>query len=277
MERYVGCIWGTTSVGATADGRRFTTQAIKALQEKLAETKLQFAPRPRFAFKTARKNPSAISLTDAAELAAQKRRNVPGYQSGSSSIASSRSETPFYVRTPNNEPEEAKDTDSEAGRSLGSSGFLDPKSAAIRRPTFSKSTSVSIDNHSKLHIILPTSASHAGAPASITALRSCIVDMSVPTTNGRPYANLTVKAVRNSLVVCGQVDGAAHITDVKESVIVVSCHQFRMHECKNVKVYLSCSSRPIIEDCTDIKFARLPEIYVSHSRFPFFSRLFDLS
>jgi Tubulin binding cofactor C len=42
----------------------------------------------------------------------------------------------------------------------------------------------------------------------------------------------------------------------------VTCRQFRMHECKNVDVYLSCSSRPIIEDCSGIRFSQLPDTYV---------------
>ena len=62
---------------------------------------------------------------------------------------------------------------------------------------------------------------------------------------------------------CGQVNGPIHVTDVQGSVLVVTCRQFRMHECKNVDVYLSCSSRPIIEGCSGIRFARLPGAYVS--------------
>jgi len=36
-----------------------------------------------------------------------------------------------------------------------------------------------------------------------------------------------------------------------------------MHECENVDVYLYCSSRPIIEDCKGVRFAQLPNFYVS--------------
>lgn len=83
----------------------------------------------------------------------------------------------------------------------------------------------------------------------------------MPSTDGAPFAGLTVKGIRQCLLVCGIVDGAAHITDVQASVMVVTCRQFRMHECKNVDVYLSCTSRPIIEDCEGIRFARMPETY----------------
>jgi hypothetical protein len=46
-----------------------------------------------------------------------------------------------------------------------------------------------------------------------------------------------------------------------------------MHSAKNVDVYLHSASRPIIEDCENVRFAPLPDAYVSlHSlslSFPF--------
>jgi hypothetical protein len=61
--------------------------------------------------------------------------------------------------------------------------------------------------------------------------------------------------------VCGRVDGPAHITGVQDSVLVVSCRQFRMHSSRNVTIYLHSSSRPIIEDCAGLRFAPLPAPY----------------
>jgi hypothetical protein len=246
-------------------------QAIKALQDKLSETRAAVAPRAKFAFKT-KKNASAISLTDAAEIAAQGRRHIPGYRSpDASSRDSSINPTPSYASTPVNEPEqqqlrpEIAPTSSPAILDEGKdSSLLEQKSSSIHRPTFSGASSVTVNSHYGLHILLPASASHATVPASITSLRHCVVDMSIPTTNGKPYASLTIKGVKESLLICGQVEGPAHITGVEHSVIVVSCRQFRMHNCVDVDVYLSCSSKPIIEDCSNIRFGRIPRAYVSH-------------
>jgi hypothetical protein len=247
-------------------------QAIKALQEKFNETRATFAPRSRFTFKTARKNPSAVSLTDAAEMAAQKRLHLSGYRSpDTSSLDSSLSTTPNHLRTPPNDDASTAPTQplptaphpTSAGPQLGSSKSPDPRTAAIRRPLYSTSTSVSISHQTAAHIILPSSATHASAPCSLTQLTKCVVDLSVPSNDGAPFAGLTVKGVRQCLLVCGNVDGAAHITDVQESAMVVTSRQFRMHDCKNVNVYLSCSSRPIIENCQGIHFARIPDTYVS--------------
>jgi hypothetical protein len=63
---------------------------------------------------------------------------------------------------------------------------------------------------------------------------------------------------------------------VEDSIIVVASRQVRMHDCKNVEIYLHCASRPIIEDCSNVRFAPIPECYVSTmSRFRDMADLLD--
>jgi len=234
-------------------------QAIKALSERLQGIRNQVAPKAKFSFKTVHKNNSAISLNDAAELASQQRARMAGDYSNPSSTMSSMAPTPAHLRTPANEPASdtiVKEHTVETGRDSD-------QQYGIRKPSFSRDTSVSISNKNGIHIILPPSAAHATTSGTLSNLRRCIVDMSVPTASERPFAGLALKNVKESLIVCGHVAGPAHVTNVQNSVIVVACRQFRMHECKNVDVYLQCGSRPIIEDCEGIRFAPLPEAYVS--------------
>lgn len=233
------------------------------------ETRAAFEPRSKFSFRT-KKNPSAISLSDAATLAAEGRRSVPGYSSpGASSIGSSANQTPNYPSTPLNEPDKQHQEQPEVAPTsfpgISPTEILAKSQLAASAPSFAASgiSSVSVDNHYKLHIMLPSSGSTSTVPASITSLRHCVVDMSIPTANGKPYASLTIKNIKESLLICGQANGPAHITGVEHSVIVVSCRQFRMHNCTDVDVYLSCSSNPIIEDCSNIRFGRIPKAYVS--------------
>lgn len=234
------------------------------------ETRAAFEPRAKFAFKT-KKNASAISLNDAATLAAEGRRSIPGYRSpGASSAGSSANHTPNYPSTPLNEPDKQHQERPELAPtsfpaiSLGEHE-LKPHSESKHASAFAATgiTSVSVNNHYGLHIMLPSSGSVSSVPASITSLEHCIVDMSIPTANSKPFASLTIKGVEESLLICGQVAGPAHITGVEHSVLVVSCRQFRMHNCKDVDVYLSCSSNPIIEDCSNIRFGRIPKAYAS--------------
>jgi len=92
--------------------------------------------------------------------------------------------------------------------------------------------------------------------------------MSVPTTNGAPFAGLALKNIKSSLIIVGHVAGAAHITAVEDSIVVVASRQVRMHDCKNVDIYLHCASRPIIEDCSNIRFSPIPECHTIASEGP---------
>lgn len=142
----------------------------------------------------------------------------------------------------------------------------------IRKPSFSAARDIDISSHRGMHIILPATASRATTSGSVTDLQGCVLDMSVPTLStskakGRPspFASLAIKDVSRSLIIAGHVAGPAHITGVKDSVLVVNARQVRIHECENVTVWLWCGSHPIIEDCKNMRFAELPETYVSPS------------
>ncbi|KAF2500072.1 tubulin-specific chaperone c [Lophium mytilinum] len=229
--------------------QRTYAEAIKALNDKLQKTRLAFAPRSKFAFKTAHKNPSAISLSSAAELAAQKTPRVPGYPSDTSTGPSSFAPTPLDAASPVDEkPEE---------------GLYSKNAASTKAPT----TVITISNHTNAHIVLPHSTSHTTTTGTVSNLRRCVADMSTPTSsaNGHPFAGLTLRNIKNSLIVCGQVAGATHVTSVENSVVVAATRQFRMHGSKNVDVYLHSASRPIVEECEGVRFAPLPASYITEA------------
>ncbi|KAI4717275.1 TBCC-domain-containing protein [Aureobasidium sp. EXF-10727] len=238
-----------------AHDQRTYSEAIKALSEKLQKTRAQAAPKPKFSFK--KKNASAISINDAAELAAKKRLLQPN--SNFSSEVSSFATTPLTMpQTPANglAVEESRANESKPD---ASSGITE----GVRKLSFSKADKIHISNHNKIHIMLPSSATHAtsGTSGTVTNIRDSVIDMSISAASA--FATLTLKNIKGSLIVCGHVDGAVHITDVKDSILVVATRQFRMHESKNVKVYMLCKSRPIIEDCKDIEFAEMPNCYAT--------------
>jgi len=256
--------------------QRTYAQAVKGLTEKLQETRSKFAPKSRFQFKTTNKNGSAISLNDAAELAAEKRL-APNFRPGfKSSAESSLATTPANLATPPGERENTVGDLPSFRKNYNEEMMRPGASGPVRKPSFSQATNVNISGHTGLHIILPSSASRATASGSLTQLNRCIVDMSVPTANGAPFAGLALKNIQSSLIIAGHVAGAAHITAVEDSIIVVASRQVRMHDCKNVEIYLHCASRPIIEDCSNVRFAPIPECYVSTmSRFRDMADLLD--
>ena len=207
--------------------------AIKALSARLQEEREKLKPRSKFAFKSnvslggAQKNGSAVSLSDAAELARRQRKAAPGFVGGESA-ESSGVQTPAEPRTPATEP-------------LDTSLRISGRSNEIIKPS-------------------PPSSERIPQSATLSTLHRCVVYLS-PDPTSTPLPGLTLKDISSSLIICGAVSGAIHMTRVHDSVIVVSTRQFRMHESRNSDVYLQARGRPIIEDCTGVLFAPLPEAF----------------
>lgn len=230
-------------------------EGIKGLSAKLEETRAAVAPKPKFSFKAGRKNASAISVQDAANLGPPPNTQASGYDtSNTSSVAPSQAPSPWP---------EAQHTKQLTGDAPQSSSPDEPRTSpnAVHRPSFSQQDKVSIHNLRSQHIILPSTAAHATSSGALTSLKSCIVDMSVPTHNRRPFASLTLSDIQHSLIICGDVDGPVHITNVERSTIVAACRQFRMHGSTACDIYLDCRSSPIIEDCSAIRFAPAPKMH----------------
>ncbi|CCJ29202.1 unnamed protein product [Pneumocystis jirovecii] len=72
------------------------------------------------------------------------------------------------------------------------------------------------------------------------------------------WHSLNVCHFRNSFVLANGIYGPACISDCQNCTFIVFCHQLRMHDCKNVDVLISCKSKPIIENCTGIRFGPNP-------------------
>ncbi|KAI0190629.1 tubulin binding cofactor C [Xylaria flabelliformis] len=236
--------------------QRAYSQAIKALTEKLNTTTGKLGPKSRFQFKSRSTATAASSRT-----APDPRLHRPWGSDGSQDVDGSNTPAPD-AKTQDDVgtlPSIAgqKNYNEELARSENVQG--------VRKPSFSTAKNIAISGHTGLHIMLPSTASRATSSGSLTNLERCIVDMTIPTSSGAPFAGLTLKNIRHSLIIAGHVAGPAHITGIEDSIIVVAARQVRIHECKNVHVYLHCTSHPIIEDCSKMAFAPLPTFYVNDS------------
>lgn len=222
--------------------------AIKALQEKLQNARAELGAGPKKFKFTTKKNRSAISIGEAAEMARNRRLLGPAggawdSSAGSSAVNSAFSPTPLDKLSPGEEKRELEALEQEIN------GF--------------EAVGVKIEDRDGEHVVLPTSEAQSGSSGIVSNVKGSVVDLSAPTMSGGSFATLTLKNIKGSLVVTGRVAGPIHMTGLEKSVIVTSCRQFRMHGSKNVDVYLHCLSRPIIEDCGNIRFTPLPRIYVS--------------
>ncbi|KAF4979849.1 hypothetical protein FZEAL_4015 [Fusarium zealandicum] len=245
---------------AIVDHVKLTTspQTIKSLQDKLNETVSQIAPKSKFQFRRTstthidmgapendpRLNPGSLSRTKPHQVSV-----APAPQS----IPSTNREDTLGELPPKST---FKNYNEEIAR---------PSASPLRKPSFSAAKNIGISNHSRLHIILPSSAARATASGSLTDLNGCIVDMSIPTASGAAFPGLVIKNVSKSLIVAGRVNGPVHITGVSDSILVVVAGQVRIHECSNVDIYLHCGTHPIIEDCSGMRFAPLPSAYVTEA------------
>ena len=134
----------------------------------------------------------------------------------------------------------------------------------------SHQNTVSISSLSSTRHILQENALRPAV--SVIDIDHSSIDLSISATLARPFSTLTIKDVTESLLVCGQVSGAAHVTGIKRSTLMIWSRQVRLHECNDCVVYLRCSSRPIVEDCHGIRFAPLPASFVITPSFKYWER-----
>ncbi|KAI0409247.1 tubulin-specific chaperone C [Xylaria palmicola] len=241
--------------------QRAYSQAIKALTEKLNTTTGKLGAKSRFQFKPRTAGPTAAQP----QTTPDPRLHRPWGSDGSHDAADDANGPVADVET--------RDALGALPSFSGSKNYNEElsrpeKVGGVRKPSFSTAKNIAISDHTGLHIILPSTASRATSSGSLTNLERCIVDMTIPTSTGAPFAGLALKNIRHSLIIAGHVAGAAHITGIEDSIVIVAARQVRMHNCKNVHVYLHCTSHPIIEDCSHVAFAPLPTHYADESTAP---------
>lgn len=205
---------------------------MRSLNENLQEIRSASAPKRKFAFKktVAQKSP-ANSSNGPSEGFSVRSRQATGDRASSDEPDQHSSE-----------PQEHQDN-LDTGPPSGTAG------------------AITITSLSFTHRRLDSASSEPGLSVSITKVHHSAVDLS--DTLSRPFATLAINSVTESLLICGRISGAAHITAVENSTLIIWSRQVRIHECKNCLVYLRCGSRPVIEDCKAIRFTPFLPVYVS--------------
>ena len=231
---------GDASNELAAYDLRSYNQALKDIQDKLATNQASYAPKPKFSFKN-------------------KRLATP--QSEASSAATSRSITP-------SQPDDS-------GLDRPVPVFAQPiqqvDSAACRRAegqSTAPATGVALtETHISIHGSSKAYLNTAGLTNNDLTTPSCVVSnvsksiVYLDSDQSHPPPLLTINDVEESLILAARINGPAHITNLESSILVMSCRQFRMHNSHAVDVYLYCSSRPIIENCSSIRFTTIPATF----------------
>ncbi|KAF2427722.1 hypothetical protein EJ08DRAFT_592639 [Tothia fuscella] len=224
--------------------QRTYSSSVKNLSEKLQNARSSFAPKQKFSFKS--RKPAVASSTTNADASSHQRPQLPNSEVN-----------------PISAPKEGSKAEEVSQKTLIAINdeIRENKNVTIHRPTFKEAESISIFSQSDAHIILPNEACHATTSGTLYDITQCIIDMSVPTTTQQPFSNLKLRNVKNSVIICGRVQGDVHMTNIANSIIVTTCQQLRMHDSTNVDVYAECSSRGVIEVCKGIRFGELPGVY----------------
>ncbi|PKU66737.1 tubulin-folding cofactor C [Dendrobium catenatum] len=90
---------------------------------------------------------------------------------------------------------------------------------------------------------------------SIVDLDSCDVYL-----KGR-FRALFIHRLRNCRIFTGPVLGSILIEDVNNCLFMLASHQIRIHQARECDFYLRVRSRPIIEDCSGLRFAPYRLLY----------------
>ncbi|TFK31502.1 tubulin binding cofactor C-domain-containing protein [Crucibulum laeve] len=134
------------------------------------------------------------------------------------------------------------------------------------------SKNLEISSHAYTYL---TTDSVSGPPEqselTISDLDHCIVDLlprasvsdsgsgDIPHNLSPRVSALHIQNLIDTVLILPEINGSVLLHDLIRCVVVVGCHQFRMHTSQKVDVFLSISSNPIIEHCKDIRFSQYPQ------------------
>ncbi|KAJ6588376.1 tubulin binding cofactor C-domain-containing protein [Mycena capillaripes] len=129
------------------------------------------------------------------------------------------------------------------------------------------STNLTLSSHS-LRYLSNTSVPWKSQASDLTIsdLTKCIVNLlpdavdesSSQDSSDSKISALHIRNLTDTILLLPVIRGSVLLHDLRRCIVVVGCHQFRMHTSTNVDVYLSIPSTPIIEHCSQIRFASYP-------------------
>ncbi|KAG6380165.1 tubulin binding cofactor C-domain-containing protein [Boletus reticuloceps] len=136
-----------------------------------------------------------------------------------------------------------------------------PPSAKSQSTLIESAETLAVFSHRYL-TILDIRSSNTSAEVSVSDLDDCIVNLLPGDEDDSEITALHVQRVSRSVILLPRISGSIILYDLSQCVIVVGCHQFRMHSSTAVDVYLESGSDPITESCSGIRFAAYPSSLV---------------
>ncbi|KAJ2518991.1 hypothetical protein GGI11_002703 [Coemansia sp. RSA 2049] len=111
-------------------------------------------------------------------------------------------------------------------------------------------------------VTMPQQPGSTATPGSVDQTDCELRDISNSVIDLRQASNairaLNCHRLNNSIIVCGPFAGSATVRDSVNCILVLAVRQMRLENSSSIDVYLHCSSRPIIEKSSGIRFAPYP-------------------
>ncbi|KAJ2219579.1 hypothetical protein IW143_002624 [Coemansia sp. RSA 520] len=163
-----------------------------------------------------------------------------------SNPASSRN-TGFRFKTATARPSVAKQTVEE----------IVPVTEPVTNPTDHGSASTPSIMFSKIanQWIVATSNDNDATDCELRDISHCVVDLRAVSHHIRA---LNCHRMKDSIVICHPFAGSATIRDAQNSIVILGVQQLRFEGCKDVDVYTHCTSHPVIERSTSMRFSPYP-------------------
>lgn len=109
--------------------------------------------------------------------------------------------------------------------------------------------------------VLPSSSD-----VTLTDIKNCIVNFLPENSSGVSKTSffitaLYAKNLERVLLLAPPINGSVLLYGVKNSILVLGCHQFRIHDTVNTSILLHVHSNPIIERSHNLRFGAYPEAF----------------
>ncbi|KAH7052679.1 tubulin binding cofactor C-domain-containing protein [Linnemannia elongata] len=221
---------------------RICLEAVKSASERLSVLRGQLVPRQKFSFKSRKTvatatSPSALQVSNAATSATANQSTV---------------DTSLFMTFENR-----------TGEYLFIGALQVPNAIAQHDASSPSPSAMMVDTETiylgGVQVINNTTAS---APAviekpkdvALTNLTDCTINL----VHTLPLGAIHIKNLKRCVLVIPPVSGSILLHDCEGCTLIGACHQSRMHTSTNMDIYLHVTSEPIIEDCTDMRFAPYP-------------------
>ncbi|KAK7019844.1 tubulin-folding cofactor C [Favolaschia claudopus] len=136
-----------------------------------------------------------------------------------------------------------------------------PELPSSQRVSAAMSSNLTLSSYSMRYLTAAAISNASQATdLAISDLDKCIVNLLSDASSTFRISALHIRNLTDSVLLLPVIEGSVLLHDLRRCIIVVGCHQFRMHTSTNVDVYLSIPSNPIIEHCSEIRFASYPPV-----------------